>query len=39
VSAGFASFSQTPLWYQVLVQAIFYATYGIRAFYKFRSDT
>lgn len=39
VSAGFAAFSATPIWYQVMVQAIFYATYGIRAFYKFRSDT
>ncbi len=39
VAAGFASFAQTPLWYQVMVQALFYATYGIRAFNKFRSDT
>ena len=39
VARGFAAFSQTPLWYQVMVQALFYATYGIRAFNKFRSDT
>ena len=39
VARGFAAFATTPVWYQVMVQAIFYATYGIRAFFKFRSDT
>ena len=39
VARGFAAFTQTPLWYQLMVQALFYATYGIRAFNKFRSDT
>lgn len=39
VTAGFASFSQTPLWYQVMVQAIFYATYGIRFWRRTVSDT
>ncbi len=39
VARGFAAFASTPVWYQVMVQAIFYATYGIRAFFKFRSDT
>ncbi len=39
VQRGFAAFAATPVWYQVMVQAIFYATYGIRAFFKFRSDT
>jgi hypothetical protein len=39
VAKGFAAFAGTPLWYQVMVQAVFYATYGIRAFNKFRSDT
>jgi len=36
---GFASFSNTPIWYQLLVQAIFYATYGIRLWRRNQSDT
>lgn len=39
VAAGFAAFSATPLWYQVMVQAIFYATYGIRFWRRQQSDT
>ena len=39
VARGFDAFAKTPVWYQIMVQAIFYATYGIRAFNKFRSDT
>lgn len=39
VSAGFASFASTPLWYQVMVQTIFYATYGIRLWRRQVSDT
>ncbi len=39
VAAGFAAFSSTPLWYQVMVQTIFYATYGIRLWRRNQSDT
>lgn len=39
VTAGFASFAATPLWYQVMVQTIFYATYGIRLWRRQQSDT
>lgn len=39
VVSGFASFSQTPIWYQVMVQTIFYATYGIRLWRRNQSDT
>lgn len=39
VTAGFASFAGTPLWYQVMVQTIFYATYGIRLWRRNQSDT
>lgn len=39
VTAGFASFASTPLWYQVMVQTIFYATYGIRLWRRQQSDT
>lgn len=39
VEAGFKSFAATPVWYQVMVQAIFYATYGIRLWRRNISDT
>jgi len=39
VKAGFESFSATPLWYQIMVQVLFYATYGIRFWRRNQSDT
>lgn len=39
VTAGFAAFAATPLWYQIMVQTIFYATYGIRLWRRNQSDT
>ncbi len=39
VAAGFAAFAGTPLWYQVMVQTVFYATYGIRLWRRQISDT
>ncbi len=39
VAAGFASFASTPMWYQIMVQTIFYATYGIRLWRRNQSDT
>jgi hypothetical protein len=39
VNAGFESFASTPLWYQVMVQTMFYATVGIKFANRFRSDT
>lgn len=39
VKAGFDSFASTPLWYQAMVQVIFYATWGIRMYRRQISDT
>jgi len=39
VAAGFTAFATTPLWYQAMVQVIFYATYGIRMWRRTQSDT
>lgn len=39
VSAGFEAFSNTPLWYQMMTQALFYATYGMRLWRRQQSDT
>lgn len=39
VDAGFAAFSQTPVWYQLMVQAMFYATVGIRFWRRSQYDT
>lgn len=39
VSAGFESFAETPIWYQAMVQVVFYATYGIRFWRRQQSDT
>jgi len=39
VAAGFAAFAATPMWYQIMVQTIFYATYGIRLWRRNQSDT
>jgi hypothetical protein len=39
VKLGFEAFAGTPLWYQVMVQSIFYATYGMRLWRRNQSDT
>ena len=39
VVEGFKSFADTPVWYQVMVQVLFYATYGIRFWRRSQSDT
>jgi len=39
VKMGFAAFAATPLWYQIMVQSIFYATYGMRLWRRNQSDT
>lgn len=39
VTAGFAAFAATPLWYQAMVQVLFYATVGIRFWRRNQSDT
>jgi hypothetical protein len=39
VAAGFLAFAATPMWYQIMVQTIFYATYGIRLWRRQQSDT
>lgn len=39
VHAGFVAFAATPIWYQVMVQVIFYATYGIRMYRRTQYDT
>ena len=39
VAAGFSAFAGTPMWYQIMVQTIFYATYGIRLWRRNQSDT
>jgi hypothetical protein len=39
VKSGFESFASTPLWYQAMVQVLFYATVGIRFWRRSQSDT
>lgn len=39
VAAGFVAFAATPLWYQAMVQVLFYATVGIRFWRRAQSDT
>lgn len=39
VAAGFTAFASTPMWYQIMVQTIFYATYGIRLWRRQQSDS
>lgn len=39
VKAGFEAFSSTPLWYQAMVQVLFYATVGIRFWRRSQYDT
>lgn len=39
VARGFAALSQTPVWYQVMLVTIFFATYGIRYWRRTQSDT
>jgi len=36
---GFKAFAETPIWYQAMVQVLFYATYGIRFWRRSQSDT
>lgn len=38
VVAGFNAFASTPAWYQIMVQTIFYATYGIRLWRRKQGD-
>jgi hypothetical protein len=39
VTAGFEALSGTPVWYQVMVQTLFYATVGIRLWRRSQYDT
>lgn len=39
VDRGFAAFSGTPLWYQIMVQTMFYASVGIRMWRRNQFDT
>jgi urease beta subunit len=39
VAAGFTALALTPLWYQVMLVSIFFATYGIRYWRRTQSDT
>lgn len=39
VEAGFVALAATPLWYQIMVQTLFYATVGIRMWRRTQSDT
>lgn len=39
VTAGFVALGTTPAWYQLLLTAIFFATYGIRFWRRSQSDT
>lgn len=39
VAAGFKAFDTTPLWFQVMVQSMFYATVGMRLWRRQQSDT
>jgi len=39
VMQGFEAFAATPLWYQAMVQVLFYATVGIRFWRRSQSDT
>ncbi len=39
VHAGFKAFAETPLWYQVMVQTLFYASVGIRLWRRTQYDT
>jgi hypothetical protein len=39
VKGGFEAFASTPLWYQAMVQVLFYATVGIRFWRRSQSDT
>jgi hypothetical protein len=39
VEMGFKAFASTPLWYQIMLQTVFYATYGIRMWRRQQSDT
>lgn len=39
VAIGFVAFAATPLWYQVMVQSIFYASWGMRLWRRNQSDT
>ena len=39
VAMGFAAFAATPMWYQVMMQTLVYATFGIRLWRRNQSDT
>lgn len=39
VMAGFDAFSKCPMWYQLMVQTLFYASWGIRLWRRNQSDT
>lgn len=39
VENGFHALNSTPVWYQVLLVSIFFATYGIRYWRRTQSDT
>jgi hypothetical protein len=39
VTAGFGALAGTPVWYQAMVQILFYATVGIRMWRRQQSDT
>lgn len=39
VARGFRALAETPLWYQVMLVSIFFATFGIRYWRRSQSDT
>jgi len=39
VSHGFDALAKTPVWYQIMLVTIFFATYGIRYWRRTQSDT
>lgn len=39
VAQGFVSLTATPLWYQIMLCSIFFATYGIRYWRRTQSDS
>lgn len=39
VATGFVAFAATPMWYQIMVQSIFYASWGMRLWRRTQTDT
>ena len=39
IAEGFTALSTTPVWYQIMLCSIFFATYGIRYWRRSQSDT